>query len=98
MKNIALNDVIAAISTPVGSGGISIVRISGEGAVETADKIFVSADGKKLSEKESHTITYGHIKDTKTGEIIDEVLVMLMLAPRTYTAVCSLQIRCLKQP
>lgn len=94
MKNIALNDVIAAISTPVGSGGIGIVRISGEGAVETADKIFVSADGKKLSEKESHTITYGHIKDTKTGEIIDEVLVMLMLAPRTYTAEDTVEINC----
>ena len=94
MKNIALNDAIAAISTPVGSGGIGIVRISGEGAVETADKIFVSADGKKLLEKESHTITYGHIKDTKTGEIIDEVLVMLMLAPRTYTAEDTVEINC----
>ena len=50
MKNIYLDDAIAAISTPIGSGGIGIVRISGEESLNRADKIFKSADGKKLTE------------------------------------------------
>lgn len=82
---IYLDDPIAAVSTPVGNGGIGIVRISGKGCVDIADKIFVSADGKKLAEKKSHTISYGKICDPVTGAVIDEVLVMLMLSPRTYT-------------
>ena len=51
MKNIYLDDSIAAVSTPIGSGGISIIRISGRDSVEVADKIFISADGKKLADK-----------------------------------------------
>ena len=94
MKNIYLDDTIAAISTPIGSGGIGIVRISGERAVETADKIFMSADGKKLSEKKSHTITYGHAVDPATGETVDEVLASLMLSPRTYTREDIVEINC----
>lgn len=94
MKNICLDDDIAAISTPIGSGGIGIVRISGSGSVGIADKIFVSADGRKLSGKKSHTITYGHIVDPRTGETLDEVLVMLMLSPRTYTKENIVEINC----
>lgn len=94
MKNIYLDDDIAAISTPIGSGGIGIVRISGSGSVGIADKIFVSADGRKLGDKKSHTITYGHIVNSKTGETLDEVLVMLMLSPRTYTKENIVEINC----
>lgn len=94
MKNIYLDDDIAAISTPIGSGGIGIVRISGSGSVGIADKIFVSADGRKLGDKKSHTITYGHIVNPKTGETLDEVLVMLMLSPRTYTKENIVEINC----
>ena len=94
MKNIYLDDDIAAISTPIGSGGIGIVRISGSGSVGIADKIFVSADGRKLCDKKSHTITYGHIVNPKTGETLDEVLVMLMLSPRTYTKENIVEINC----
>ena len=94
MKNIYLDDSIAAVSTPIGSGGISIIRISGHDSVEVADKIFVSADGKKLADKKSHTISYGHIVDPKTGETIDEVLISLMLSPRTYTKENVVEINC----
>ena len=91
---IYLDDPIAAVSTPVGNGGIGIVRISGKGCVDIADKIFVSADGKKLAEKKSHTISYGKICDPVTGAVIDEVLVMLMLSPRTYTREDVVEINC----
>ena len=94
MKNIYLDDAIAAISTPIGSGGIGIVRISGEESLNIADKIFKSADGKKLTEKKSHTITYGHVIDPKTGDVIDEVLVSVMLTPRTYTKENIVEINC----
>ncbi|MCR4718106.1 MAG: tRNA uridine-5-carboxymethylaminomethyl(34) synthesis GTPase MnmE [Firmicutes bacterium] len=80
MKN---NDrTIAAISTPVGLGGICVIRVSGGRAVEICDSVF--RGGKRLSEVESHTVHYGHIVD-KDGTVIDEVLATVMLAPKTYT-------------
>lgn len=73
---------IAAISTPIGMGGIAVIRISGEDAVEIADKVFL---GKiPLKDAQSHTVHYGYIVD-QNGEKLDEVLVTVMLAPRTYT-------------
>lgn len=77
-------DTIAAISTPSGEGGIGIVRISGDEAIEMADKIYAMGN-KKLSEQESHTIHYGHIVEPDTGETIDEVMVSILRAPKTYT-------------
>lgn len=94
MKRVVLDDVIAAISTPIGNGGIGIVRLSGTGAVDIADKIFVAADGKKLNERKTHTIVYGHIMDNKNSTVIDEVLVMIMLAPKTYTNEDTVEINC----
>ncbi len=94
MKNIALDDVIVAISTPIGNGGIGIVRLSGTGSVDIADKIFAASDRIKLKDKKSHTISYGHIVDSKTSVVIDEVLVMLMLAPKTYTNEDTVEINC----
>lgn len=87
-----LDDIITAISTPIGSGGIGIVRLSGKGCVSLADTLFQGR--KKLSDKPSHTISYGHIRDPKTGEIIDEVLVSVMLAPHTYTKEDIVEINC----
>ncbi|ANK60610.1 tRNA uridine-5-carboxymethylaminomethyl(34) synthesis GTPase MnmE [Loigolactobacillus backii] len=75
-------DTIAAISTPPGEGAISIVRLSGEQAVEVACKVF---KGKDLHKVASHTINYGHIIDPKTHAVVDEVMVSVMLAPKTYT-------------
>ncbi len=94
MKNIYLDDAIAAISTPIGNGGIGIVRISGNGSVDIADRIFKAADGIKIKDKRSHTITFGKITDPKSGETIDEALLMLMLAPKTYTRDDVVEINC----
>ena len=75
-----MEDTICAISTPMGTGGISIIRLSGSEAIAKANEIF---SGKNLFEVASHTITYGHI--IKDGNIIDEVLVSVMKTPKTYT-------------
>ena len=89
-----MEHTIAAISTSTrSSGGISIVRMSGKDAIETADKIFVSKNGKKLSEASSHTVHYGNIVD-EDGNIIDEVLVIVMRAPNTYTREDVVEIDC----
>lgn len=85
MQKIGIDDVIAAISTPVGAGGIGIVRMSGTGSISIADKVFQGKQGKKLADKKSHTISYGKVINPKTGEVIDEVLALLMKAPNTYT-------------
>lgn len=89
-----MEHTIAAISTStMSSGGISVVRMSGKDAIETADKIFVSKNGKKLSEASSHTVHYGNIVD-EDGNIIDEVLVIVMRAPNTYTREDVVEIDC----
>ncbi|MCD8089762.1 MAG: tRNA uridine-5-carboxymethylaminomethyl(34) synthesis GTPase MnmE [Clostridiales bacterium] len=90
--NIGLYDTIAAVSTPAGSGGIGIVRISGENAVGVLEKIFVPKGAKKVRDIKSHTITYGNI--VSEGKVIDEVLVSLMKAPRTYTREDVAEINC----
>lgn len=88
------NDTIAAISTPLGEGGIGIVRLSGGGSIQTAEKIFSSPKGKKLSDSGSHRMLYGFIKDPLTGNTIDEVLVSVMKAPNTYTREDVVEINC----
>lgn len=90
----SLEDVIAAISTPIGMGGIGIIRMSGFGCIDIADTIFQSKNKKKLSSKSSHTITYGYIVEPDTQEIIDEVLVSIMKAPNTYTKEDIVEINC----
>ena len=75
-----MNDTIAAISTTMGVGAISIIRVSGKNAIDTVNKLF---KGKDLTKVESHTINYGHI--IENNKIIDEVLVSIMKAPRTFT-------------
>ncbi|HFT5970582.1 TPA: tRNA uridine-5-carboxymethylaminomethyl(34) synthesis GTPase MnmE [Streptococcus pyogenes] len=75
-------DTITAISTPLGEGAIGIVRLSGTDALAIAQSAF---KGKNLEQVASHTINYGHIIDPKTGTIIDEVMVSVMLAPKTFT-------------
>jgi tRNA modification GTPase len=79
-------DTIAAISTPLGEGGIGVIRMSGRSAIAIADALFVSpSKGKKLKDLPSHTVHYGHIYDPETQEPVDEVLVTLMRAPKSYT-------------
>ena len=76
-----LNDTITAIATALQDGAISIIRISGDQAIAIADALF----DRPLSQKASHTVTYGFINDPHTGKQVDEGLVSLFRAPRTYT-------------
>lgn len=84
------NETIAAISTGMSNSGIGIVRISGEESLNIIDRIY--SGSTLLSKADSHTIHYGYIKDQ--DEIIDEVLVTVMLAPRTYTGEDTVEINC----
>ncbi len=83
-----MNDTICAISTSSGIGAISIVRITGSDAIDIVDKVFSG----NIKNKETHTIHYGHIIDN--GNVIDEVLVMLMRGPKTYTTEDTVEINC----
>jgi len=116
------DDTIVAPATPIGEGGIGIVRMSGPSALDIADKIFVSKDGKSPSEYETYSVHYGHIVDerrlsaeapsscsgglnlhysmenakaeTTNDEIIDEVLLTVMKAPKSYTKEDVVEINC----
>jgi len=101
MNNIGLDDTIAAISTPIGEGGIGIVRLSGKASLKLADKIFLSRDGKKPSGFKTYTVHYGHIieKDTRTPghqdtSVVDEVILTVMRQPRSYTKEDVVEINC----
>lgn len=87
-----LNDTIAAISTAIGEAGIAIVRISGDDSVNIIDEIFVSASGKKMAEAENRKFLYGYIADG--DKLIDEVLVVKMKGPHSYTAEDIVEIHC----
>src|SRR5690625_2792565 len=84
-------DTIAAISTPVGEGAISIVRLSGEEAIDIANRLLT---GKNLYEVKSHTLHYGKLIDPATEEVVDEVLVSVMKAPKTFTREDVVEINC----
>lgn len=84
-----MNDTIVAISTSLGVGAISIVRLSGQESISIVNKCF---KGKDLSKVATHTINYGHIYDDK--ELIDEVLVSVMKAPKSYTSEDIVEINC----
>ena len=88
-------ETIAAIATSSKNGSISVIRVSGEMSIELVDKIFVNKKGEPihLEKCESHTIHYGFIRDEK-NEWVDEVLVLIMRAPRSYTAEDVVEIHC----
>src|ERR1041385_6250532 len=86
------DDTIAAIATPIGEGGLAVIRISGSRALTVADKIFSPAGNAKLSAALTHTIHYGHVvPDERT---VDEVLASVMRAPRTFTREDVVEIAC----
>lgn len=86
------SDTISAISTPLGEAGLGIVRLSGKSAFQIADKIF---QGKtKPTQAESHTVHYGKAVDPISNEILDEVLLIIMQAPHTYTVEDVVEISC----
>ena len=68
MNNIGLDDTIVAVSTPIGEGGIGIVRLSRRDSLKLADKIFLSKDGKKPSRFKTYTVHYGHIIEKSKGK------------------------------
>ncbi|MDK3679603.1 tRNA uridine-5-carboxymethylaminomethyl(34) synthesis GTPase MnmE [Staphylococcus pseudintermedius] len=85
-------DTITSISTPMGEGAIGIVRLSGHDAVEIADKLY---KGKHLlKDVPTHTINYGHIIDPETEEVVEEVMVSVLRAPRTFTREDIVEINC----
>ncbi|MCD7709334.1 MAG: tRNA uridine-5-carboxymethylaminomethyl(34) synthesis GTPase MnmE [Clostridiales bacterium] len=86
------SETIAAVATAMSPAGIGIVRISGDEAVAVADEVFRAKSKKKLAECASHTIHYGNICDG--GSVVDEVLVLLMRAPHSYTAEDTVEIDC----
>lgn len=103
--NMQKNDTIAAIATALSDSGIGIIRISGSDAISVANSVFCSKSGKrKLQNVDSHTIHYGYIVDIDSNEtvlpedwqrhIIDEVMVAIMKAPRSYTTEDTVEINC----
>ncbi|MFY9286277.1 MAG: tRNA uridine-5-carboxymethylaminomethyl(34) synthesis GTPase MnmE, partial [Tissierellaceae bacterium] len=87
-------DTIAAISTAVGEAGIGIVRLSGKDAIKIANNIFRGINNKTLLDAENRKMVYGHIIDNRNDEIIDEVLIVSMKEPHTYTRENVVEIYC----
>ncbi len=87
-------DTIAALSTGTGLGAIGIVRMSGPDAVSIAESVFRAGAGESLAEAESHRLLYGHVVDPSNGHDVDEVLVAIMLGPRSYTREDVVEVHC----
>lgn len=85
-------DTITSISTPMGEGAIGIVRLSGPQAIEIGDALYKGK--KKLSEVDTHTINYGHIIDPETNETVEEVMISVLRAPKTFTREDIIEINC----
>lgn len=89
-----LTDTISAISTPPGEGGIGIVRVSGPASISIAKKIFTTPKGESLNGVESHKLIHGYIKDPDTRKNIDEVLLVVMYSPKSFTGENVVEISC----
>ncbi|WP_207876606.1 tRNA uridine-5-carboxymethylaminomethyl(34) synthesis GTPase MnmE, partial [Clostridium sp. HV4-5-A1G] len=87
-------NTIAAIATALGESGISIVRVSGKNSLEIVNKIFRGKNNRTLLDIRSYSMRYGFIVEEKTGELLDEVLVSFMKAPKSYTAENTVEINC----
>ena len=85
-------DTITSISTPMGEGAIGIVRLSGVDAVDIADKLYKGKE--RLEDVTSHTINYGHIIDPESNEVVEEVMVSVLRAPKTFTREDIVEINC----
>ena len=81
-----IDDTIAAIATPPGIGGVGIIRVSGKDSFPIVNSLFKSAGTVPLMDRQNRTIQYGTIVDPATNKTIDEVLVLLMKGPHSYTA------------
>lgn len=94
MNMLTGDDTISAIATAIGEGGIGIVRISGRKAVTIANKLFISKTGMQTTNIVSHQVVYGEIVDPASGETVDEVLLIIMRAPHSYTREDVVEIHC----
>ncbi|HHY92304.1 MAG TPA: tRNA uridine-5-carboxymethylaminomethyl(34) synthesis GTPase MnmE [Firmicutes bacterium] len=90
----SVEDTIAAIATPVGVGGIGIVRVSGPEALQIGDCVFRPARGGKVSEQRTYTARYGRVLHPRTGQVVDEALALVMRAPGSYTREDVLELQC----
>lgn len=86
------NNIIAAISTPHGMGGIATIRLSGDGCINLVDKVFESPSGKKLAHQKANTLHFGSI--LKQDSVIDEVVVALFKAPHSFTGEDTVEVSC----
>ena len=87
-------DTICGIATPIGEGGISIIRISGSKALDILNNIFRGINDSKVLDMKSYTMRYGHIQDVKSNNIIDEVIVSYMKGPKSFTAEDVVEVNC----
>lgn len=87
-------DTICAISTAIGEGGIAIIRVSGDNALNIVSKIFRPKNGKDIKDMKTYTMRYGHIIDINNEELIDEVIISYMKGPRSFTAEDTVEINC----
>src|SRR2546425_6045329 len=87
-------DTICAVATPPGEGGIGIIRLSGEKAIDVASAVFVGSGGQTVRDYKTHTLHHGELRAPDTGERIDEVLVAVMKAPRSYTCEDVVEFHC----
>ncbi|VAW12371.1 tRNA-5-carboxymethylaminomethyl-2-thiouridine(34)synthesis protein MnmE, partial [hydrothermal vent metagenome] len=88
-----MEDTIVAISTAMGQGSIGLIRLSGKESVRIADKLFKAKSGKLIAQCKTFTVHYGSVVDEK-GDIIDEVLLTVMKAPKSYTTEDIVEISC----
>ena len=87
-------DTICAIATPIGEGGVAIIRISGENALDIASKIFISKTNFDIKKMQTYTMKYGNVIDLEKKEIVDEVILSYMKSPNSYTGENVVEINC----
>src|SRR3989337_2421438 len=91
---IRQENTVCAIITPPGTGGISVIRLSGKDAISLASKVFRKKSGKSLNEVKTHSIHYGHVLDLSTGDVIYEGLAGIMKSPHSYTGEDVVEVSC----
>src|SRR4030067_163220 len=91
---IRQENTVCAIITPPGTGGVSVIRLSGKDSITITSKVFRKKSGKSLSDAKTHSIHHGHIIDPLSGEVIDEVLAGIMKSPHSYTCEDVVEISC----
>lgn len=87
-------DTICAIATALGEGGIAIIRVSGDRALDVVSKIFKPKNGADIKTMKTYTMRYGHVIDFETEELVDEVIISYMKGPRSFTAEDTVEINC----